>query len=298
MTDNASTSFQPSPWPLPEGGSRVLIPAEQVRMMTDDPRTSPLHPHGFGYYPEARGHHMARREHLDDLVIYCVDGGGLCELADERYRIRKGDLLVLPAGHVHRYQADAARPWSIFWMHLGGQAVADWLSSLTRQQPVVKVGLQDSLVRDFRALLDSTSGGYGMDNLLMAASLCQHLLASAGLFARRQANQQPDDTAALHAFMDGHLHQRLTLDDLMQASGATSRFQFIRDYRKRTGQTPMQAFVHRKMSHACYLLEVSAQPVATIGRQLGFDDPYYFSRAFKRVVGVSPARYRQQGRQP
>jgi len=36
------------------------------------------------------------------------------------------------------------------------------------------------------------------------------------------------------------------------------------------------------------------QSVATIARQVGYDDPLYFSRIFRRVHGVSPSEYRNR----
>ena len=293
MAKSSQSPFQPSPWPLPAGGSRVLIPAEQVRQMASDERTCALHPHGFGFYPHASGHQMMRQRHEDSLVIYCVEGAGTCHVDGNRHPVAAGHWLVLPAGQGHRYQADAQQPWSIFWMHLGGDALRHWLARFTGNGPVTRVGLHEALVHDFRALLDSTASGYGEDNLLLAASLCQHLLATANLLAGR--SQEEDRLTRLHAFMDTHLDARLTLGDLQDAFGGRSRYQFIREYKRRTGQTPVQAYLHRKMAHACYLLETGDRTVAHIASQLGFDDPYYFSRAFTRVVGVSPARYRRQG---
>ena len=265
--------------------------------MQQDRRTRALHPHGFGFYPQAAGHRMVRQQHDDDLVIYCVEGAGQCWLGESHYSVQAGDLLVLPAGRQHRYQADGRQPWSIFWMHLGGDAVADWLQPLSATGPVIRVGLHERLVQDFRALLDSTTAGYRSDNLLLAASLCQQLLASAQRYARDESADDGDRFSRLHAYMETHLEERPDLETLMHADGCSSRYQFIRDYKRHTGQTPMQAFLHRKMAHACYLLEVSGRPVADISRQLGFEDPYYFSRAFKRVVGVSPSRYRRRGPQ-
>ena len=56
----------------------------------------------------------------------------------------------------------------------------------------------------------------------------------------------------------------------------------------------MQAFQRIKVSHACYLLDISDDSVATIALQLGHDDPYYFSRLFKKMMGISPQKYRKE----
>jgi AraC-like DNA-binding protein len=264
--------------------------------MANERRTMALHPHGFGFYPQARGHHMSRQQHTDDLVIYCVEGQGHCEVDGNRHGVQAGDLLLLPAGQRHLYQAARRNPWSIFWMHLGGTAVNDWLAPLAGQGPVARIGLHERLVQDFRTLLESTAAGYRAENLLLAASLCQQIMAAAAVLAHRPQDDGDARIQRLHAFMDTHLDSRLTLADLQAVFGSGSRYQFIRQYKQRTGQTPAQAFTHRKMSHACYLLETSELTVARVARMLGFDDPYYFSRSFTRVVGVSPARYRERGR--
>lgn len=297
MTESASAAFRPSPWPLPEGGRRVLVSPEQLTTMATDERISALYPHGFGFYPQARGHRMARQQHDDHLVIYCVEGQGHCWLGEARYTVNAGDMLVLPAGTAHRYGAARQSPWSIFWLHLGGRAADQWLAPLCDPGPVAAVGLHERLVLDFRALLDSNRRGVRGDDLRLTATLCQSILAHAALMQARARDADSDSLAQLHSFMDAHLTERLTLDDLVSASGTPSRYQFIRLYKRITGQTPMQAFLQRKMAHACYLMDVSDDTVAAIGRQLGFDDPYYFSRAFKRVVGVSPAHYRRTGGQ-
>ena len=95
------------------------------------------------------------------------------------------------------------------------------------------------------------------------------------------------------------LTRRLNLDELVTATSELSRYHFIREYKRQTGQTPMQAFQRIKVSHACYLLDISDDTLARIAARLGYDDPYYFSRLFKKVMGVSPGHYRRErGRLP
>jgi AraC family transcriptional regulator of arabinose operon len=48
------------------------------------------------------------------------------------------------------------------------------------------------------------------------------------------------------------------------------------------------------MAKARELLDTSELAIARIAEQCGYQDPYYFSRIFKKTHSISPARYRQQ----
>ncbi|MCK2169525.1 helix-turn-helix domain-containing protein, partial [Thalassospira xiamenensis] len=58
--------------------------------------------------------------------------------------------------------------------------------------------------------------------------------------------------------------------------------------------TPMQAFQHLKITRACYLLDITDLSITQVAADLGYDDPYYFSRQFKKVMGVAPRDYRRE----
>jgi AraC-like DNA-binding protein len=47
------------------------------------------------------------------------------------------------------------------------------------------------------------------------------------------------------------------------------------------------------LKHACWLLDTTALPIREIGNTVGYDDPYYFPRAFSNLMGLSPRQYRK-----
>jgi len=69
-------------------------------------------------------------------------------------------------------------------------------------------------------------------------------------------------------------------------------------FRRTLGVTALQYSTQLKMTHAAGLLDQTDQTVRAIARQVGYDDPYHFSRVFTRHHGVSPARWRAQRGQP
>lgn len=287
---------QTSDWPLSRHGERALLPPTMLDKLLENPLTRAFHPLAFGYYPQARGHQMARQHPIDNIVIYCVEGRARVSLPGHQARVQAGDLLWLPAGEPHDYHADSEAPWSIYWMHLSGDEAVLQLRHLFDQQRVLHPGLQERLISDFRALMDCTRASHQAQAFQHAANLCRAILSyTALLLSQPRQHEGTLDIQALHLQMQARLAERLTLEDLCQLAGQSSRYQFIRNYRAHTGQTPIQAFLHMKVARACYLLETTRLPVADIAHQLGVDDPYYFSRLFRKITGVSPARYRQQG---
>lgn len=286
-----------SDWPLAERAERHLLPLSSARQLLDNPLTSSCYPLAAGFYPEAHGHRMARLAPTDHLVIYCVSGTATLMFDGISRTVCRGDLLLLPAGQPHHYQASDDNPWSLYWAHLGGAALPA-LFALFGQPGVLSVGMSDQLLRDFRALLAVVASGYTDAALLHASHLCQSLLSHALLALQHHRQEEALDLQAVHVLMAQQLDRRLTLAELTRAAGYRSPWQFIRHYRQATGQTPMQAFLHRKISEASYLLETTDLPIRAIGERVGVDDPYYFSRLFRRVTGVSPTQYRRQGVPP
>ncbi|AEQ53711.1 transcriptional regulator, AraC family [Pelagibacterium halotolerans B2] len=59
-----------------------------------------------------------------------------------------------------------------------------------------------------------------------------------------------------------------------------------------TGQAPLALIHARLMAEARQMIETSGMHISEIATVLGFDDPAYFSRFFKRLTGKSPRQYR------
>lgn len=280
-----------SNWPLPAQGVRFVTPPRLRRAMARNPLSRSCYPLALGFYPEAVGHRMRRTDPEDDLLIYCKSGSGWLETEDGRFEVLAGDLLVLPHGRPHAYGADPQRPWTLYWVHCAGEQVSDFLRPLGAG--VRHVGVQPRLLADFDALLALRRQGLSQPHFVHAALQWQCLLSALALqpVQRRQLRGRPLDIEAVQAHMRTHLHEVLNLDELA-AAFSLSRFHFAKRYRALTGQAPIEAFIQMKMAHACRLLDESAAEVRQVAEQLGYADPYYFSRLFRKVVGVAPSRYR------
>ena len=296
-TDPDNHPAETSRWPLPASGQRTVVPPAVLATMTAHPLCRGCLPHGVGYYPHASGHRMYRANPADDLLIYCVSGQGQLQVEGQTLAVTAGDLLLLPEGLPHRYQADDSDPWSIYWVHLGGDEVTGYFDEIAgegMERQRVTVGVHSRLAEEFQSLLAAATR-VQPEHLVYAANLLRSLLAFAALMRRQYTTRHASlDINRVNSYLQTALTRRLNLDELVSATSTLSRYHFIREYKRQTGQTPMQAFQRIKVSHACYLLDISDDTLAQIAARLGYDDPYYFSRLFKKVMGISPQRYRRE----
>jgi len=94
-----------------------------------------------------------------------------------------------------------------------------------------------------------------------------------------------------------NLDQPLSVANLAAAANV-SPSHFFALFRRCTGGAPIDFFIRLRMEHACHLLKTTALDVKEIGAMLGYDDPFYFSRAFKSVNHFSPTEYRKSAAHP
>lgn len=88
-----------------------------------------------------------------------------------------------------------------------------------------------------------------------------------------------------------HFATRLSEPQLAELCGL-SPFRFSREFRATFGMSFQDYLCNLRVSEARRLLENYSMPIADIGATVGFDDPSYFARVFRRSVGISPSDYR------
>lgn len=136
--------------------------------------------------------------------------------------------------------------------------------------------------------------GYSKENLTNI-NLCLYSFIASFLYPDRQVNEKKQDTKDLInntiLYMQSELHRQLTVEEMALKQGlSTSHFSKL--FRKSTGMPPLDYFIHLKLQKACLLLYSSDMKIKNVATEIGYDDPYYFSRLFKKYMMVSPDQYR------
>lgn len=295
MTQATTPDSLTSQWPLPVTGVRFLTPQVLVHALEAHTLAQDLYPLALGFYPSAAGHRMRRRRNASYLLIYCTAGRGTLHINGSNKPVGPGDIVVLRAGQSHAYAADQEDPWSIFWVHYSGVLSSDYTAFLSGDEAIYAVGVQPRLITLFQQLLSIKTVGFSLSRFVQSSCQLKSLLTELGCSAtERHANERKRfDLEAVLDQMRANLHADLDLDALA-ATASLSKFHFIRCFKAVTGQSPIQQFIQMKMQLACTLLDNSSEPIQSVASKVGYNDALYFSRIFKRLIGMPPTRYRQQ----
>ncbi|MBA3697778.1 MAG: helix-turn-helix transcriptional regulator [Planctomycetes bacterium] len=112
--------------------------------------------------------------------------------------------------------------------------------------------------------------------------------------AQHTASDNP--VAAALSYIDEHLSDDLPNALLAKRCGF-SVDHFVRLFRARLNQTPAQYVLERRLNRAAERLVFGNDSIDLIASECGFPDRFYFTRMFRRRMGLPPAAYRRTSHQ-
>jgi AraC family transcriptional regulator, arabinose operon regulatory protein len=283
-----------------EGQRLIVLPKKVISpFLPTDKLTRSLYVTDIGYYPRARFHYIERNKGIDQfIIIYCVEGKGWVEIKKKKHEIKPSGLITIAANAPHRYGANKKDPWTIYWIHFKGEAASAFIDHMQKQSSKGQSNLtfNENRIKLFEEIYANLEKGYSAANLRYANMVFSHFLSSLlyeekfNYFENKQYEDIIDKTITL---MQKKMHTNIGLTEL----AAFSKFSvahFSALFRKKTGHAPIQYFNHLKIQKACQYLLFTDMNVRLIAGKLGYNDPYYFSRMFTQLMGMSPLHYRQR----
>jgi AraC family transcriptional regulator of arabinose operon len=279
------------------GQRLIVLPPAALRRAAALPVCRDLMVTHIGAYQTAPHHFVDRpmgaKEHV---LIVCQGGQGTCSLGKRKHSLTSGHAIVLPAGMPHKYWANEKDPWKLFWVHFTGARSRDHVTmlGLTPGKPACWLHDLPRVAEAFEETYRHALGGHtdadlfglstGLSRLLGVCRLSQRALD----VRRRHVEEQVLKT--VH-HMAANLHRPLTLTQLAAvASWSPTHYSMV--FRRQLNLSPIEFLLRLKIQRACERLRTTDDRVADVAQELGFTDPFYFSRLFRRRVGSSPRAYR------
>lgn len=285
----------------PEGfpGQRlVIVPPSIAIEASRKPITRDLSLTHIGAFVAAGGHFVERPHGTSQhILIACISGKGSCTLGGREWSLEPGDLLFLPPRAHHIYCADSRSPWTIFWMHFRGLRAEDHLANLgvSKSNPVISVDDTAMLIAAFEDTFRHATHGFGEAAMPGLSTAFGRLLGLVKVYQRApgsRSRRAENRLLQVLALMREDLTRPWTLAELASESHLSVPH-FTELCRRQTGMPPLGLLIRLRLQRAMDLLQQGNHNVAEAAAAVGYDDPFYFSRLFRKHMGVAPSACRQ-----
>ncbi len=233
------------------------------------------------------------------VAVYLLRGRG--EYVDHdgsRQPLVPGDVAQRLPGRRHSTLLEPDGEWAECYLELSTQAFMAMaaLGAAAPDRPVLHPGLHPDLVESFENIL------LGLEELpdealFRTCHLAHRLMFE--LLERERAGRPQDPHGELieraRLTLGADLSARLSLPELATGCGLSYE-RFRKVFRDRTGLSPGDYRIRRRIEHACGLLVQEGLAVKEAAYRLGYPDAYSFSKQFKQVMGESPDSFRRSRR--
>lgn len=258
----------------------------------------PLKINNCGYYrihdgPSVRTTYPQGRN--DYQLIYIVAGKGDFYFKNGKKVIDKGNMVLYRPGEPQIYTYHAADKVEVYWVHFTGSQVEEFLShyNLPKNRNVFFIGaspdyqwLYNQMISELQLHRDN------YDELLQL--LLRHVLLKINRYMQEQEkgieNIFNEIELAIHYFNKNY-NKSISIDQYAKEHYISTN-RFIQNFKTVARVTPQQYIIHLRISAAKECLVSTDKSIKEIAAEVGYNNALYFSRLFKKIVGLSPSDYR------
>ena len=243
---------------------------------------------------------------LDFQIIYIASGKGYFHFdsPDNETVVPAGNIVLYRPKEFQKYEYYGIDKTEVYWIHFTGNDVSQILRKygFGEKKHIYSVGSSMKYENIFKEIITELQR-CEMNYEETMTLLLRHLLI---LFERKLKGT----TILKNEFMDKEMelaitcfnenyNRELNIEHYAKSRGMSISW-FIRNFKKYTGQTPMQYIVSLRINNAQLLLETTEYSINEIASIVGYDNQLYFSRLFHKQKGCSPSEYRKyyRGKHP
>lgn len=284
------------------GQKMIVLPEDVKKELRNNPLTHGFHITDIGYYPKAKNHYRKRKNGAKDYIfIYCTEGQGIVHSGEIKKEIGPNQFIIIAKNTGHGYWAHQRDPWSIYWLHFNGSLTQKLYSRYLRSDyNDHKIPFDKNKISQFNQIYQIMDQEYAPSSLEFANILGLKFISSFVYTEIEQlygAHHQDDLVNRIIEYLTENLDKSLETDQIAQKFNySASHLSGL--FKKRTGYSMIHFFNFKKAQKSCEFLTYTDLSIKEVSYQLGFDDPLYFSRVFKKYMGISPRAYKKEQNKP
>lgn len=230
------------------------------------------------------------------IIHYVREGKGYFEVGGKKYTLTKGQSFLIVPGQLVNYYPDEQDPWKYAWVDFSGIEARKLLSycGITPENPVAykEISELDTLFKTASEQFATVTPAdvcrnVGFARLILSVYIKHYPSVST------KTNDELIITRAAEYIENAYRRPSLNLDEIAERL-SINRATLHRKFTEELNISPGNYIIKLRIKKACALLENSNYSIKTIAYSTGFSDQLYFSKVFKKQMGMTPTEYRKR----
>ena len=237
------------------------------------------------------------RGRLDYQLLYVASGKThFCFQGKER-EVSAGHMVLFRPRQEQNYVYYGKDKPEVYWVHFTGSDVKNILRrfEIPLTENVFYSGVSSTYTYLFKEMINELQTCRVGYQDLLEMYLRQIFLQIQRSRLQHQpsvSNYLQEEMEYARRYFNEHYNEPICIEEFAQSRSMSVSW-FLRNFKQITGQSPMQYILTSRINNAVSLLETTDYNVTEISAIVGYENPLYFSRLFKKQKGVSPSDYRR-----
>lgn len=227
-------------------------------------------------------------------IEFVAKGRGTAILKGQRFDLGPGTIFSYGPRISQIITTDSEHLMTKYFIDFTGEAARQMIKThIAPLGTAIRISRPDEIARIMDDLIN-----HGLSDSSYRPMICSALLEY--LIYRIAETRVTEETKFSRAFMNyQNCRQQIkdnftefnSLQDIAESCSIDHAY-LCRLFKKFDTQTPYQYLIHLKMAYAAQSLQKPDILVKEVAYELGFGDPFHFSRVFKKVFGISPQKFK------
>lgn len=229
----------------------------------------------------------------EDYYLIYVERGELAVFMDGSIRtVRSGGAVLFPPHYHYKYTFSGNSTLSYLWAHFTGSHAGRFLADCGfGNLPCLSLSESDiKIISGFEKLFDIFREHEPLQRQKLACRLESILLDIAS--NRNRADNVCRLTKSL-GYIHAAYNREIKIPELAKME-SLSNSRYIAVFKKHMGMTPSDYIIGLRINVACELLKSHDRSIKEVAASVGYQDPHFFGKIFKRKMGLSPKSYRER----
>ncbi|MCI6888285.1 MAG: AraC family transcriptional regulator [Lachnospiraceae bacterium] len=235
---------------------------------------------------------------LDYQLLYIASGKAHFYFNGVEEIVTAGNMVLYRPKEEQRYYYYGIDHTEVYWVHFTGYNVKNILRKygFKDQEHVIHTGTSLDYKKIFLQMIQELKLCKPDYEEFLVFCLQTLFILIHRLQEKQPRQKNPflmDEMDTAVRYFHENYHLPIRIDQYAGTHGMSVSW-FIRNFKDYTGATPAQYILSLRISNAQSLLENTSYNVTEISNIVGYENPLYFSRVFKKQCGMSPSEFRRQ----